>query len=115
MGPHASESWQQVLILCQFNLHLGIGSLGALGKDVEDEARAVERLDLDGFLDKGDLFGREVIIKDDEADVILLDIGHNFLEFSFAHIGGAVGAVTPLQESAYGSGSRRFGEKFEFV
>ena len=115
MGPHARQSRQQVLVLGQFDLHLGAGRLGTLGKDVEDEARAVERLDLDGFLDKGDLFGREVIIKDDEADVVLLDIGHNFLEFSFAHIGGAVGAVTPLQESAYGSGSRRFGEKLEFV
>ena len=115
VGPHARQTRQQILVLGQFDLHLGTGCLGPFGKNVEDEARAVKCLDLYCLLDKGDLFGREVIIKDDEADVVLLDIGHNFLQFSLAHIGSAVGAVTPLQESAYGCSASGLGKEFEFV
>ena len=115
VGPHTRQSRQQVLVLRQFDLHLGAGGLCALGKDVEDEARAVERLDLDGLLDEGNLLGREVVVKDDKADVVVLDKIDNFFEFALADVGRAVGAVAPLQESAHGDGARRLGEEFKFV
>ena len=115
VGPHTRQSWQQVLVLSQFDLHLGAGSLSPLGKDVQDEASAVQGLDLYRLLDKGNLLGREVVIKDDQADVVVLDIGHNFLKFALTHVAGAVGAVTALQEGAYGDSARRLGKEFKFI
>ena len=67
------------MVLRQFDLHLCARGLCTLGEDVEDEACAVQRFDLDSLLDKSDLLGREVIIKDDETDVVFLDKGNDFL------------------------------------
>ena len=44
VGPHASESRQEILILCEFDLHLGIGGLCTLGKDVQNQIGSVKHL-----------------------------------------------------------------------
>ena len=44
VSPHTREAGEQVLVLGQLHLHLGVGGLGALGEDVEDEVGAVHHL-----------------------------------------------------------------------
>ena len=103
------------MVLRKFNLHLGARGLGTLGKDVEDEAGAVQCLDLDRLLDKSHLLGGKVIVKDDEADVVLLDKGDYLFEFSLSYIRCAVRSVTTLQEGVHGNSAGCLGEEFKFV
>ena len=42
--PQALQAWQHVTVLCQLYLRLRLGCLGTHGKDIEDEARAVQNL-----------------------------------------------------------------------
>ena len=71
-------------------------------------------LDLDSLLNESDLLGRQVIVKDDEVDIVLLDKGDDFLKFALTHIGSAVRPVTPLQESAHGGGTSGLSQEFKF-
>ena len=99
----------------QLDLGLGIGRLGAFGEDVEDEAGAVEHLDLQLLLDVGDLLGGEVVVKYHHSYLVFLDILLYLVEFPFAHECAWVGVVEFLQEYFLGHGSGRVGEESELV
>ena len=73
--PHAGEPREQVLVLGQLHLCLGIGCARSLGKDIEDEASAVEDLDLQLPLYVGYLLRRQIIVEDSHRDIIVFDIG----------------------------------------
>ena len=45
--------------------------MGALGKDVENQGRSVEHLDLEGFFEVALLGGRQFVIKDDGRDAFV--------------------------------------------
>ncbi len=56
VSPHARKSRQQILILGQLDLRLGVGRTRTLGKDVEDETGTVKYLHLELALDIHHLF-----------------------------------------------------------
>ena len=120
MGPEALQTRQHVTILRQFDLSLGVGGLCAHGKDIEDEARAVQYLHLELVLDVAHLLGRQLVVEDDHTDFpvvvffvfyILLD----FFQFTLAHVGHRIGAVHFLGKPLYGHRSSRIGQKLQFV
>ena len=49
--PHAGEAREQVLVLRELHLRLGVGGLRVLGENVEDEMRAVHHLAVHQSLD----------------------------------------------------------------
>ena len=51
MRPHAGEAGQEVLVLRQLHLRLGVGGLRVLGENVEDEGCAVHHFAAGKFLD----------------------------------------------------------------
>ena len=120
MGPEALQAGEHIAVLRQFDLRLGIGRLGAHGKDVEDERGAVQNLDLEFALNIAELLGREFVVEDDHADFALgilfgNDVLADFFQLALAHVGHGTGAVHALGEAVHGDCARRFGQKFKFV
>ncbi len=116
MGPHARQAREHVVVAGQFDLRLGVGRLGALGEDFEDEAGPVDdRGGLDDLLDVALLHARQFIVKDHIINVVLLAVIGDFLEFSAADIGGLVGTVHALDELLVAHGAGRLGEELQLV
>ncbi len=82
VGPHAGEAREEVLVLSELDLGLSVGGLGATSENVEDEACAVEDLDLKLALDVEDLLGREVVVEDSHLDVVVFDILTDLVELT---------------------------------
>jgi len=120
VGPEALEARQHVAILRQLHLRLGVGRLGAHGKDVEDEAGAVEDLHAQFLLYVADLACRQLIVENDHAYGLLrvfsfLDIVSDLFELALADIGRLAGASYALGVALHGHGACRVGEKFQLV
>ena len=62
MFPHAAEAGQDILVLGQFHLCPGLGSLCTAGEDVEDQVTAVNGFYLQGFFNIVDLRAAEFVI-----------------------------------------------------
>ena len=120
MGPQALQAGQHVAVLGQLHLCLGTGCLGAHGKDVEDEAGAVEDFHLQLLFYVAQLLGAELVIKDDHAHLalgflLLLDILSYLLQFAYSQISDAAWPRQPLGEPLHSDGSGCGGEKLQFV
>ena len=99
VGPHTGEARKHVLIMSQFHLHLGVGCLGPLGKDFQDEAGPVDDIAaLDGLFDVSLLHPGEFIVEDDVFDLVLAAVLLDFLQFPRADIRRLVRAVQALGE-----------------
>lgn len=107
---------EQVLILCQFHLRLGVSRAGALGEDVQDKVRPVQDLGLRQGLAQVAKLGRaELVIEDEQVDVVLFDVLRDFLKLPLAHKGSDVGVVQRLGERADGFRMGCSGQEFEFI
>ena len=120
VGPEPLQSGQHISVLGQFHLGLGLGRLCAHGEDVENQTGAVENLHAEFLLDIADLFGRELIVEDDHTHFafgfgFVEDILFDFSQFARPHVGHAAGTCQFLREPFHGDGSRRIGEKLQFV
>lgn len=115
VGPHARESREEVLVLSQFDLSLGMGGLGTTGEYVEDEACAVEDLDFEFALEVGDLLGGEVVIEYYHGDVVSLDVGDYFFQLAFTDEGVRIWVVKFLGEDLASLGAGSVGEEGELV
>ncbi len=118
--PHALESRQEVAVLRQFNLCLGIGGLRTHGKDVKDEIGAVKHLHLQFLLDVAQLLCRKFIVKNHHADFTLRllfieDKFPDFLQFALSNISHRAGTVEPLRETLHGDSTCRLCEEFQFI
>ena len=116
VGPHASQTRQQIIILRQFHLHLRIGGLGPLGEDFQNETGSVYYYAvLEKTLDIALLHSCEFVIEDAVAYAVGFAVFPDFLDFAAADIGGSVGTVYLLNEGfvAYDSGG--FCQEAEFV
>jgi len=103
--PHAAQAGQDVLVLGQLHLGLGLGRLGAAGKDVEDEVRTVDGLDVGFLLDVHDLGAAQLIVENEEVDIAVGHVVLDLLELALAHVGAAVGVRQLLYEFLYGHGA----------
>ncbi len=115
MGPHAGQSREQILVLRQLNLRLGVGCLSAFCKYIENQACAVENLYLQLTLDIGDLLGCEVVVENSHTDAVVLHILLDFGKFALAYECAGVGVGQFLQKAFFGDGTCRVGEKCKLV
>ena len=113
--PESCEAGEQVLVLRELDLCLGGGGLRAAGEYVEDEAGAVEYLDLELFLEVGYLLGGEVVVEYDDSDVVGLHVLCDLLELALADECARVGVVELLCEPCHGDRSGSIGQKLELV
>ena len=115
VGPHSCQSREQILILRQLHLRLGRGGLCAAGEDVEDQARTVENLHLQFFLDVGNLLGGEVVVENHHPYVVFLDIFLDFSQFALPHECAGIGLFEFLHKACDNLGSGRVGQKLKLV
>ena len=106
---------QEVLVLCQFDLSLGMGRLGAFSKYIENQAGTVEDFYLQCLFDIFQLFGRQFIVEDDETDFVLVDECFYFGQFPASDKCYRVGLLYPLQEFFHRLGTSGFGEESQLV
>ena len=120
VGPQSLQTRQHVSILRQLHLRLGIGGLSTHGKDVENQAGAIQNLYLEFFLDVAKLLGRQFVVKNHHTHFAFgfffrHNVAADFLQLSFSYIGYAAGAVESLCETLHRNGTGRLGKKFQFV
>ncbi len=68
--------------LGEFHLQLALVGPGALGEDIENEARAVEDAALEGFFEVAFLTGREVMVEDDQIGGMGVHLIVQFLDLA---------------------------------
>ena len=99
VSPHAGQAWKHVIVFGQLYLHLGIGRLGPLGEDFQDEAGAVDYYAvLQEPLYVTLLHAGEFVIEDAVTYVVGFAVFADFLDLTTSYIGGAVGTVDLLDE-----------------
>jgi hypothetical protein len=67
------EAGEEIFELGQFNLELPLFGLGALGEDIEDEARPVDDLALEGLFQIPLLRPGQILVEDDQVHSRLAD------------------------------------------
>ena len=113
MRPHARQARQQVLVLRQLHLQLALARLGALGKDVEDQARAVEHAHAEFFLQHAHLRRGQFVVKYREVAVVGEDELAQFRHLALAEEGAWVGCGLVLQQRRNGLAAGRLHERGE--
>ena len=95
----------------QFHLQLALARLGALGKDVEDQARAVEHAHAELLLQHAHLRRGELVVKHREVAVVgeneLFELRH----LALAEEGARVGRGFILQQRHDGLAAGRLHER----
>src|SRR5690606_34436172 len=82
VSPHPGKPWQQILILCQFNLSFGMSSLGTTCKNIKNEVCAVKHLTFQFTLDISQLGWSQFIIEDNGIHFHFFDVDANFFKFT---------------------------------
>ena len=118
--PEALQARQHVAVLRQLYLRLGVGRLCTHGKDVKDEARAVEDLDLLHLLDVAQLLGRELIVEDDHRHfpfgiLFRLYEGAYLLQLANAEVGDAVRPPKALGEATHRLCTGSLGQELQLI
>ena len=86
VGPHTGKAWQQILVLRQFHLHLGVGGLRTACENIENQAGAVEHLHLGFLLNVCDLLWRKVVVENHQVHLVLIHIVLDFSQFALTHV-----------------------------
>lgn len=114
MGPHARQAGEEVLELGEFDLELAFACARTLGEDVQNQARAVNDFRACEFFEIPGLDGREVVVKDDEVEVVLVAESSEFVSFAGANEVGGVDACTCADQLGNDLHARSGGERAQF-
>ena len=96
VGPHTRQAGQQILVLGQLDLRLGVGRTGALGKDVQDQSGTVYNAAVGLLFYVAHLGWAQFVVKDHIVDIVLLDILLDLFELALAEICAGERMVQPL-------------------
>ena len=117
MAPHAPQSWQKILQLCELDLQAAFTCSSVQTEDIENKGGTVD--DLRRFTERafkiGLLRGTQVIIENHHIGIESLHEAFEFFNFARPDIGFRYGSVESLRQSGYGASARRVGEPLEFV
>ena len=115
VGPHPGQTWQPVLQLSQLHLQAALVRLRPAGKDIEDEGRPVDDLDVEDLLQVALLVRVELFVEDDQVVVQLCPQVLDLLQLALAEIGSGQGVSEFLGHRADDLDSGRFGQAGEFL
>ncbi len=93
-----SEPRKRVLQLGELHLELAVAGLGALRKNVEDELRPVDDLEIGVLHDRRDLRGREVSVENERRRVELHRADDDVVELALAHHELGIDAIAALDD-----------------
>ncbi|EJW99216.1 hypothetical protein EVA_12677 [gut metagenome] len=82
VSPQTCKSRKHIFILSQLNLSLRVGSLRTTGENIKDKTCTVQNLNLQLLLYILELLGCQLIIKDNQANIILDNILLYLLQLS---------------------------------
>ena len=102
MSPHTHQPRQQILVLGQLHLQAALLGLGPLGKDVQDQAAAVQHLYSGHLRQHPDLGGREVVVEDDHGGLFLLHHAPYLLHLALSDEAVGIRLLPALQNGADG-------------
>ena len=88
VGPAADESGFLVVEVGELDLQGALARAGALAEDLEDQAGAVEHLQVPGLFEIALLTGTERSVDDDEFDPQFGELAFQFLDLALAEQGG---------------------------
>ena len=111
--PHTGQARQQVLVLRQLHLQLPLARPGALGKDVKDQARAVEHAHAEFLLQHAHLRRGELVVKHCEVAVVGEDQLPQLRHLALAEEGARVGRGLALQQRCHRLAAGRLYERGE--
>ena len=114
MGPLPRQPGQQVLVLSELHLEASLAGAGAAAKDIENQARAVEDLDLEDAFEVSLLRGRQFIVEDGDFGVQSGDGPLELLELAPAEVERRR-LLSPLLDLAHNSGARRVGQTAQLL
>ena len=116
--PHTGQARQHILQMRHLHLRLSITRLGTLQEDFQDKYRSVHHADspflaalhrtIQCLLDVANLPRRQLIVEDDEPHLQaflrrgLVEVFLDFLQLTFAHIGGGIGHIQSLYKTLDG-------------
>ena len=141
VGPESCESRKHILVLCQLHLCLGSRCLGTHGKNIQNQTRSVQYLDLQFFFNVSDLLGCQFVVKNHHTHLVgqmlfarvgdarfeihlqslfasillLLDELLDFIQFATADVGYAAGAIYTLRIALDDLCSCCLGQKLQFI
>ena len=102
VSPGARQTGKAVFILRQFNLHLAFVALSALGKNVQNQAGAVNDACFQFSLEIALLSGRKRMIENDKIALILRNGSLHLVGLAAADKKGRIGA-----RALHGNGCNR--------
>jgi len=111
--PKPGEAREQMLELRQLNLQFAFAGAGALGKNIENQRRAVEYLALEHLFQIAALGRRKLIVENDRINEVFLAKSGKFLRFALADVRGGDGGghfLGAIANDFGASGFRKFGE-----
>ena len=116
MGPHALESWGEVLHLCEVDLEPRLTRTGVDREDVDDEFGAVDDAEVERRFEVAYLRRSEIVVSDDHVGVVVFTALLELLDLSTTEVGARVRALAALPHTvndARVSGARQLGEFVE--
>ena len=105
VGPHARQTGQQILVLGQLHLESALFRLGPLGKNVQNQAAAVQHLDAQQLRQHPLLGGGQVIVEDDHGGPHVLAVQLDLRHLALADEGAGVRRGPVLQHNTHGLAS----------
>jgi hypothetical protein len=115
MIPQMRQARQQVLELRDLHLHLRGGRACSTRKDIENDFRAIDDLQLGDLLEIARLGRRKVVIEHEKIRVFATRQIAELLCFSGADVGAAVHPGPRLQHAVQHARTAGFGERGELV
>ena len=90
------------MVLCKFNLCLGMCRMGIGGKDIKDKARAIKDTTFQSLLHVTGLRGAQLVVNDGNLNVLRLDVLVNLLQLARTEIGHTARSVQWLHKTRHG-------------
>ena len=115
MGPHTGQPGQQIAVLGQFHLELTFPGLGALGKNIQNQAGAVQDFHTQIFRQNPHLGGRKLIVKNGQVAVVSLNEKLQFLHLAVSDEGAGVRGGAVLEQPAHRLAAGSFYQCGQFV
>jgi len=116
--PHARETGQQVLQLCEFHLHTRLTRPGARGKDIKDQFGTVHDPGSNNGLDVLSLCRRQFIVENHQGGAKLGDAHFQLINLPAAEVGRRMGTIESLRQATHHDGTgriRQTGQLFEVL
>ncbi len=101
--------------LRQFNLQLASGALGAQGKNVENQAGAINHPAVQDAFQVALLRRRQFMVEDDQVGRHCRQQGGDFFDLALAGKGGRIRAFAAPADFARQNGAGRFSQKTHFL